>query len=267
MQNVEIGVSTASLFKKQYNEQAIPTLNSIGARVCEIFLESYYEYNVKFGKKLKKELNGLKVHSLHTMTTQFEPQLFLDNERAYNDAVKSFTDVMKVAKLLNAKNYTMHGRARFKRTANYDNYAQTAYYFNKIIDISQSYGVEICLENVEWAFYNRPGFFAEVKKDCPRLKGVLDIKQARITGYDYSLYLNEMGEAINTVHLSDFDENGKGCIPGKKGTFDFETLFKRLKDVGFKGNMLIEVYAEAFNDVQELKDGLDYLRNIKEKVF
>lgn len=266
MSSVEIGVSTASLFKKQYNEDAIPSLNSIDCRVCEVFLESYYEYNPKFGKLLGKKLKNLKVHSLHTMTTQFEPQLFADNERAYNDAVKAFTDVMKVAKILGATNYTMHGRARFKRTANYDDYEQNGKCLNKIIDICEKFGVNLCLENVEWASYNRPGFFKEVKKFCPRLKGCLDIKQARITGYDYSLYLEEMGRDINTVHLSDFDENGKGCIPGK-GVFDYETLFKRLKDNGFSGNMLIEVYAEAFSEISELKEGLDYLRNIKEKIF
>ena len=37
---MEIGVSTASLFKRQYNEDALITLNEIDARVCEIFLKS-----------------------------------------------------------------------------------------------------------------------------------------------------------------------------------------------------------------------------------
>ena len=39
---MEIGVSTASLFKRQYNEDALITLNEIDARVCEIFLGTYF---------------------------------------------------------------------------------------------------------------------------------------------------------------------------------------------------------------------------------
>ena len=52
MKGVEIGISTASLFKKQYNEDAIPTLDALDARVCEVFLESYYEYYTEDGKVL-----------------------------------------------------------------------------------------------------------------------------------------------------------------------------------------------------------------------
>ena len=124
----------------------------------------------------------------------------------------------------------------------------------------------MCLENVEWAFYNRPGFFTQVKKGCPRLKGVLDVKQAFLSGYDYTEYLQEMGQDIQTVHLCDRDEFGKGCMPGK-GVFDFETLFKQLKDIGFNGNMLIEVYDSAFKEIYELKQSLDIIREIKQKVF
>ena len=41
---MEIGVSTASLFKRQYNEDALLTLNEIDARVVEIFLGTFSEY-------------------------------------------------------------------------------------------------------------------------------------------------------------------------------------------------------------------------------
>ena len=34
-----------------------------------------------------------------------------------------------------------------------------------------------------------------------------------------------------------------------------------------KGNMLIEVYFEDYNDIPEIKESLYYLRNLKEKYF
>ena len=75
-----------------------------------------------------------------------------------------------------------------------------------------------------------------------------------------------MGENIATVHLSDINESGKICLPGR-GTFDFTDLFKRLKDVNFSGDMLIEVYNEDYGDISEIKDSLDYLRELKYKTF
>ena len=75
-----------------------------------------------------------------------------------------------------------------------------------------------------------------------------------------------MGSSIKTVHLSDVNESGKICLPGI-GTFNFEELFKRLKDVSFNGNMLIEVYTNDYDKIIELKESLDYLRELKYKIF
>lgn len=95
----------------------------------------------------------------------------------------------------------------------------------------------------------------------PALKGVLDIKQARISEYPYETYLNEMGEKLAYVHVSDVDENGRICLPGK-GTFDFQTLVKRLKDIGFDGALFIEVYTGDYGAEQELKTACEYLDEI-----
>ena len=109
-------------------------------------------------------------------------------------------------------------------------------------------------------------WYNEIKKFCPNLKTCLDIKQARISGDSYIDYINEMGESINTVHLCDMRNDGSKCLPGK-GDFPFEDLFKRLKDVNFNGNMLIEAYYEDYKEVNELKDSLNYLRELKYKIF
>ena len=55
---MEIGVSTASLFRRQHNEDAILTLDKLDARVCEVFLGTYSEYTEDFGKLLLSRLSG-----------------------------------------------------------------------------------------------------------------------------------------------------------------------------------------------------------------
>ena len=133
--------------------------------------------------------------------------------------------------------------------------------FREISDFCENRGVTLCLENVEWASYNRVGVFQKLSKEIPALRGVLDIKQARISQIPYEKYLEEMGEKLAFAHVSDVDENGKICLPGK-GVFDFETLVKRLKDVGFDGALLIEVYTGDYGAETELKTACEYLDEI-----
>lgn len=263
---MEIGISTASLFKRQYNEDALITLNELDARVCEIFLGTYSEYTKQFCDLLKQRVGKLRVHSIHTLNTHFEPQLFSANPRAIDDAYKIFGNCLNTAKTLGATCYTLHGIARFKKNVLYNEYEKIGKMLDKAKDFAYSYGIDLCLENVEWAYYNHVGFYNNVSKYCKNLSTCLDVKQARISGDSYVDYINEMGASIKTVHLSDVNDSGKICLPGK-GLFDFNDLFKRLKDVPFDGDMLIEVYTNDYGEIIELKRSLDYLRELQYKIF
>ena len=263
---MEIGISTASLFKRQYNEDALVTLNELSAKVCEVFLGTYQEYTKEFCDLLLTRVGDIKVHSIHTLNTHFEPQLFGANPRAVDDAYKIFGCCLETAKRLGANCYTLHGIARFKKNVLYNEYEKIGKMMHKAKEFASSYGIDLCLENVEWAYYNHVGFYSSISKYCPQLSTCLDVKQARISGDSYVDYINEMGSSIKTVHLSDVNSLGKICLPGT-GTFNFEDLFKRLKDVGFNGNMLIEVYTNDYGEISELKESLDYLEEIKYKIF
>ena len=263
---MEIGISTASLFKRQFNEDAVVTLNNLNAKVCEVFLGTYSEYTKDFANLLKERKGDLQVHSIHTLNTHFEPQLFSQSERALKDAFDIFENCLNTANVLGAKYYTLHGIARFKKNILYNEYEKIAKMMGKVKDFAFERGVELCLENVEWAYYNHVGFYKEISKYLSGLKTCLDVKQARISGDSYKDYIEEMGNSIKTVHLSDVNENGKICLPGK-GIFDFEDLFKRLNGVGFNGDMLIEVYSGDYGEISEFTESLDYLRELKDKIF
>lgn len=264
---MQIGISTATLFGRLYNEDALPVLNDLNAEVVEVFLETYSEYTESFARLLKSRQGGLKVHSIHTLNTHFEPQLFSPCERTNDDAVAIFTSCLKAGRILGAQNYTMHGKAKFKKGVKFDNYEELGRYAARLCDIAKGYGINLCVENVEWAFYDKPNFYKNIKKYAPDLCACLDVKQARVSGYDYKDYLFEMGSGLKTVHLSDFDDIGKTALPTEKGNFNFKELFKMLKDSGFNGNCLIEVYKENYENYDDLKNSLYYLRNIKESIF
>jgi len=263
---MKIGVSTASLFLRNYNEDALIKFNELGIAATEIFLASYSEYTKEFGKILKNNKGNIDVHSVHVLNTQFEPQLYSNHLRALNDAYFYLENVMKIAKILKAKYYTFHGIARLKKTPIVSDFKIIGEKTNKIIECCEKFNIKLAYENVHWAYYSYAGFFSELKKYCPKLKGVLDIKQARQSDINYREYIKDMSDNIVTVHLSDYNDKGSIVLPGK-GLFDFETLLKELKDNNFDGAMLIEVYKDDFNNLIELKQSSDYIQELAYKIF
>ena len=254
---MKVGISTASLFLRRNNEDALPLFSEWGVPCAEVFLTSFCEYAPSFAELLAARRGNTAVHSVHVLNTQYEPQLYAEHPRVVSDAYGWLRSVLRSAQILGAKHYTFHGIARLKRTFR-ENFPRFAAETKKIFDLCAEYGVRLCYENVEWAHCNRPGVFRELKRECPDLGGVLDIKQARISGYDWREYLAEMGENLATVHVSDVTAEGKMCLPGR-GVFDFGELFARLRDVGFSGAVLIENYARDFSEEEELKASYEYL--------
>ena len=261
MSDIQFGISTASLFLRKYTEDALKYLSENNVKTCEVFLSTYSEYESDFAKKLKEVKGDINVHSMHVLTTQYEPQLFNSSQRTSQDAFKMLEKAVTAGEIIGAKYYTFHGTARYKVTPIIIDYDKIGAVTSKIIDVCNKHNITLCFENVHWAHYNFIGFFTELKKRCPTLKGVLDIKQAWQNKIPYQEFLNEMKGDIVTVHLSDIDENGKMCLPGK-GKFDFKEMFSRLKDVGFKGSALIEVYKDNYEREEELLESLEYLKNI-----
>ena len=261
---MQTGVSTASLFLRKDNEDALPLLESLGVKTVEVFLTSFSEYGYPFADILKERKGSLHVNSVHDLNTEFEPQLFNTHPRVKADAFAWLEKVLQSANALGAPYYTFHGTARIKRASrlpNADNFSKMIEGFSTILEVCRRHGVALCLENVEWATYNRPSVFSILANELPSLRGVLDIKQARISGYSYEAYLTEMDNRIAYAHVSDINERGRICLPGK-GDFDFDTLVKRLKDVGFDGALIVEVYTDNYGDPIELKRSCEYLDEI-----
>ncbi len=261
---MKVGVSTASLFLRKNNEEALPLLRSLGVQTAEVFLTSFSEYGLPFADTLKQSKGDLDIHSVHILNTQYEPQLFNAHPRVKADAFYWLNKVLQSARILGAPHYTFHGTARIKRAARLganDHFPNMVAGFKEIVSACEKYGVRLCLENVEWATYNRVGVFERLKKELPTLGGVLDIKQAHISEYPYEEYIKEMGDRLAYAHISDRDEQGKICLPGR-GNFDFDTLILRLQDIGFDGALLIEVYTDNYGKEEELKTACEYVNEI-----
>jgi len=263
---VEIGISTATYFGKAVTEDSLALIRQAGAKICEVFLTTFYEYEPDFAKLLAKRKGTLSVHSVHTLNSQFEPELFNPAKRTFEDALALFRKALYAGKILGAKFYTFHGIARIKKREYRFDFQRLGERLSELCRIAAEYGIGLCLENVHWAHYSHPGFFSEVRKYCPDLYTCLDIKQAMQSGADYAKYLGEMGETLRTVHVCDYREDGSLALPGR-GSFDFARLFRRLKEGGHADvPVLLELYSGDYGDFGEVTGALEYLREIEKSV-
>ena len=90
---------------------------------------------------------------------------------------------------------------------------------------------------------------------------VLDIKQAHLAGVDPIEFFREFSENICHIHLSDHDENHK-CIPPFDGKFDFAALFSLMKETGYSGDCVIELYRSGFERADQLADSMHMLERL-----
>ncbi len=260
---MQIGISTASFFTKVATEDTFEYLKNFNSEVCEVFLSSFSEYEGELADKIVHN-KSVDVYSVHTLTNQYEPELFSLNPRAASDSMNIFKKVLATGQRLGAKCYTFHGATRLKKINYNFDYDRLGGIVNNLIEIAGSYGIDLSYETVHWAYFSEPSYFENLKKRCPDLKATLDIKQIMQADGDYKDFLNVIGKDLTTVHLCDYDEERRLFIPGK-GKFDFVQLFKRLLDNGFEGSCIMEVYPQGYQTFEQLKDSYDFLFDCYDK--
>lgn len=258
---MQVGLSSACFFMRELNEDALQVIDKLNIPLAEVFFTTFTEYQPSFAQKLLQYKGNVKINSVHALNTQFEPQLFVNHPRAKQDAFYWLRQVLASAKVLDAKYYSFHGIARLKKNSTPKDHGELAPFFEEIMQACAEYNVELCLENVHWALYNEPKIFKQIQAKCPTLKGILDVKQARLAGHSYAEYIQDMGEAIAFAHVSDHTADGKMCLPGK-GIFPFEECIQRLLDYGFDGALIIEVYANDYKEYNELYEAYTYLQEL-----
>lgn len=263
---MKLGISTACFYEKEHVEATFEILRSMNVNTTEVFLNTFSEYEKPFVDALKERKGDVRVHSVHAHGTCFEPELFSGYERIRNDAEQIFRKVCYAAYTLGAKNLTFHGPfLKPGRNPNI-NFSRFGDRVNQLCDIAESYGLQIAYENVNWAYFNTPDFFKNLKEHCPKLKATLDIKQAFYSEIDPYKFLDVMEDRLVTVHICDMDNKMNPVLPGK-GRFNFEKFFRELNARVPEITVLLEVYNNCYADYDELKDNYNELSAIIDKII
>lgn len=263
---MRIGASSACFYPLE-TEKSFQKICEMGFPLCEIFFNSPSELNSAFIDEIAKikDFYGIEVVSLHPYRSFSEGYDFFSKyKRRFYDAAEDYKRFFEASARLGAKYIVMHG-AKHRSEIPLTEYAQR---FGELNDIAQSFGCCVAHENVVDFVSASPDFMKFMKSSLgSQFKAVLDVKQARRAGHDPMEFIDILGESIVHVHLSDYN-NKKDCIPpSEKGLYDFSSLFTALKDVGYKGDGVVELYSDGYEHSSEIVCGAEYLRKIADKVF
>lgn len=265
---MNIGLSTASYFQKMQIEDAILDIGAHGVPVCELFLNTFSEYEPQFIEILADRLSraNVSVFSIHPMSMQFEPQLFSIHPRQREDALKLYERVLAAGKRVGARCYVMHGPARlFGGVKNID-LSRIAPIFVDLAARAAAYDIQLTLENVSWCVFNEPEFGVRLQEMTGGvIKHTLDVKQAVRSGYDPMDFIRAVGENIINLHLCDATRLPAGGVhydmPGF-GEYDFVSMLDLLGKKGYRGPAFIEVYSDMYSQIPTLYESLARVEKI-----
>jgi sugar phosphate isomerase/epimerase len=249
---MEIGLSSASFYPEVNTEDSITLMKKVGFDFGEIFLNSPSEYEEDFIKILleKKEASSFKVNSVHAFGSQFEPYLFDKYKRRRSDMLKYFQDVCRAGSKLGAECYVFHGM-RFENFETLDKKLVIDIY-NELCYIALCNGIKLSQENVSWCMSSNVRFLEMLKENCKyQIYFTIDIKQAYKVGIEPIKYIDIMGKDIINFHINDRDDKNLCLLPGR-GTVDYASILNKLKEVGYTGPAILEVYRSNYKEYGEL---------------
>ncbi len=257
---MKTGMSTACFFCKLYNEDAVREIARLGVKEIEIFFSARMEYQKAFTDEIKRicDGEGIRVRSVHSLCTQFEPQLFSDHGRQFEEALCVYHEVLDAAANLGAEVYVFHGAMYLKRAKTFRlDYEWVGERISLLAEQAKENQVKLAYENVHWCWYHEPGFAKELLRytSSDNLYFTLDIKQAAQSGHDVFAYMDDMGDRLAHVHVCDFKKDPqKGIIPCLPfaGEMDWQGMKERLAQMNFDGMMMLEVYPADYSSYDEL---------------
>lgn len=257
---MQIGVSSSCFYPLQ-TEAAFKAAGELGVKTAEIFFNSQCELHYPVINKIINIQNyyGIKVRSIHPYTSFAEPyMLFGKYERRTKEAIDFYKNYFEAAKMLGAECVVLHG-GYIAPMQDEPLYAEV---LSRLCDAAKPYDVSPAHEIVVGRTGSDLKFMSKLKKDCGKdFKAVLDIKQCRRSAVDEYEFIDLFADNLLQIHISDCNKESD-CIPPGEGEYDFLKLFSYLKKSGYDESAVIELYADSYKDIKQIKNSKVYLENI-----
>ena len=255
-----IGISTGCFYPEK-PEDSIRRIHDLGIRRIELFINTGSETEMTYCKSLKDILDfyGISAVSLHPFTSFAESFLFFSAyDRRFADGLDIYDRYFEMCNLYGAKTVNFHG-LKSEHFIEPEKYAEV---YSRLYCRAKESGVVFSQENVRNHVCGKPEY-------CRRLKNILgdeisftlDIKQAHREGFSPEAFAEIFADRLCLVHINDFDEKSD-CLLPFAGIYDIEGLVSRLKNGGYNGNYIIEVYSGNYSDTDDIRRSFERLKTI-----
>lgn len=260
--NYSVGISTATLYP-MLTEQALLELCKRRVECVEIFINAPCELEKKFLRELKSMLSeyNVKVRAIHPFTCELESMmLFTHYPRRFRDAVEYHKKFFDAAAYLGAELFVLHGN-NARNDYPFDSYVKR---FSRLSQTAREFGVTVAQENVARCMGGDLGFLVGMKQQLgDEVKFVLDTKQAVRKGQNPYDFVNQLGASIVHVHLSDYDEVSDCRLVGT-GKLNYPVFIEALRENGFDGSVMLELYSDGYRSLDELFDNYNYIKSVRD---
>jgi len=266
---MRLGITTGSFFPKSTNE-TLKEISALGFRNVSINLQRFeFRCGIDItNSTFYKEMKGLlSEYSLEAVSTH---SLFLIGTHVFNEKVrkKILFRSIEISKILETHILVLHPEYIFKnhkdalKFLSKPNKRYLIDGFKQIVDTAKDYGISLGIENVqhwdEFPLLNDPDSIQTVLNYLDNTGFVLDLFHSEMA--DNTLdFVNNVGDSIISIHLSDKDKNRRRILPGE-GEIDLVEFILLLYTIGYDGPLMIEL-SNSFN-LPRLITSKEYIEKI-----
>ncbi len=237
----------------------------MGVKNAEIFINDFSELEGEIFADILRTIRGydMNILSVHPFSSPMESAyLFSEYDRRCKFILDMYRRFFERMGDLGAKIFVLHG-AILSSNCSDERYFER---YSSLLDVADEFGVTVAQENICYCKSKDIDFLKRLKESCgDRTKYVLDIKQAVRAGISPFDFIDGLGKDIIHVHISDNNPE-KDCLPIGKGSFDFSTLVRKLKEIDYSGGLLVELYRHNYGEYRELYDGMKKIEEIIAKI-
>jgi sugar phosphate isomerase/epimerase len=262
--NIITGISSACFYPALLEDAvsfAGETSLKSGNNTIEIFVNVESELSGVVFDKVKRTVKekGLNVVSMHPFTT-FESNYwfseYIRRKEFFLDMYKKYFSAMNI---LGATIFVTHGMSLKIRAV-----CDDGLYFSRFAELAETgktFGITVTQENVCYCKSGDVDFLERMKNNLGSLANfTLDIKQCVRSGVSPRTVLDVLGKNIIHIHASDhFTDGGQDCLLIGKGNFGFTEFFGKLRSLDYNGAVILELYKENYNSIDDLCGSLKLL--------
>ncbi len=255
-----VGISTACFYPLE-TELALVKTGELGADCVEIFINSPHELDKAYIDRFMEiqKQYGLRVKSFHTYASFTESYYYFSSyARRFQESLEEFRRYFYGMHALGATLLVMHG-AKIPGSIPDE---QVFERFGILQNIAKTEGITLCQENVVHYRSESPAYLEKMRDALgDDFSMVLDIKQARRTGIDPYVFIEKFADSIRHVHISDYTATRDCVVPlTENAQFDFQCFFQTMREKGYTGDYIIELYENGYETPSQIADAQNALK-------